>query len=424
VGEEGVDMAERSRGWAVVAGFAAACTITVDVVEPGQSPVGVVLRPAPDEGMAPGRYELLGSVSDPQDPPETLFATWSVGSDADGWSTLCDGFAEPDGTTRCVADLPAGATAVRLRVVDLAGFEDEEIVAVRVRDVAAPTVSWGSPLAPGPFFENVTVPFRLTVADADTPLDALVVTVSSPTTGVLALPASPDAAGQIAGDVTLPRGVHTLEATVVDPDGARATVTSRIAVAPPNLPPTCAFDLPADGFATLPDAPFDVRASALDDVARPEDLVWRLSSDLDGALATGSPGLDGWVDATAALEPGLHALTLTVTDPFGGEGSCAVTVVSDTPPLLIVATPVPDQRVPRGQPLTIALRVEDAVTPATDLVVRAVSDRDGPRWTQSPRADGTLTVQTALSPGVHQVTVSVMDAYGLGSQDVISVIME
>lgn len=403
-----------------------ACTTVVDLQEPGAAPTGIVLRPTPSEALLSGRLELLGRVSDPQDVGDHLFVTWSLGTtDAGPWEVACDGFAEPDGTTQCLADVRADHTAVQLRVVDLAGYEDDVVVPVSVRAAVAPEVRLDAPLAPGPFFPNVPVVVQASVSDADGSADDLAVRWVDSRDGELPVPTRPAADGLVQGSVTLSEGYHVLEVQVTDADGLVSTAESRFVVAPPNDPPSCRVDSPADGAAYLPGTAVAFALAPLDDVARPEDLAWTLTSSLDGVLASGQGRASGLTTTSVTPSPGEHAITVAVTDPWGATSACTQTLWIDTPPLLIVATPTEGQRVPRGQPLTVAVRVEDAVTPAADLTVRAISDRDGLRWALSPASNGELTVQTALSPGqVHTVRVEVEDALGLKSAQIFTIFAE
>lgn len=404
----------------------AACTTVVDLQEPGAAPTGVVLRPTPDEALLSGRLEMQGRVSDPQDTGDHLFVTWSLGpTEAGPWEVACDGFAEVDGTTRCVADIEAEHKAVQLRVVDLAGYEDDVVVPVAVRAAVPPEVVLASPLAPGPFFPNVPATVQATVSDADGAVDDLVVRWVDSRDGELPVPTRPEVDGSVTGTVSFSEGYHVLEVQVTDADGLVGTATSRFVVAPPNEAPSCRVDSPADGAAFLPGSAVDFVLAPLDDVARPEDLSWSLTSSLDGLLASGMGRAAGLTTTTVTPSAGAHAITVAVTDPWGATNACTQTLWIDTPPLLVVLTPTEGERVPRGQPLTVAVRVEDAVTAPEDLTVRVISDRDGLRWALPPAPNGELTVQTALSPAqVHQVRVEVEDALGLKSAEIFTIYAE
>jgi hypothetical protein len=309
--------------------------------------------------------------------------------------------------------------------VDLAGYEDEEEVAIAVRDVAPPTVTVISPVPPGPFFSNVPVDIVVELSDADTPTDQLRVRVVDSLMGQLDLPDAPGPDGRYTAQHLITAGFHTLQVFATDPEGAEGSDIVHVAVQDPNEAPTCRWEEPVDSAAFLPFAPVTFRLAALDDVVAPEYLTWVLRSDRDGQIGAGNGQRSGFVEAEVDdLTLGVHQVSFELTDPFGGVGVCDRTVYVDTPPFMVIRTPVNLQRVPRGEQVVVSGQVEDGLTPLDEVIIRMRSDREGLRWTQSPLPDGSFAVATSLQPGAHRVTVEAEDHLGLVSTVEIQVIME
>jgi len=85
-----------------------------------------------------------------------------------------------------------------------------------------------------------------------------------------------------------------------------------------NLRPRAVLDLPLDPpYYILEDEVLTIGFDETTDADRPDqDLVYRLESDISGLLYEGTNG-----SFTDTFEPGVHLLTLTVTDEMGGNDS-------------------------------------------------------------------------------------------------------
>src|SRR6185295_1664320 len=123
----------------------------------------------------------------------------------------------------------------------------------------------------------------------------------------------------------------------------------------------------------------------------------RWTSDLDGTLGTGAS------IAVAALRPGSHTITATVTDVDGMDGSATIHIQVGYAPLVTIAAPAL-QRIFFTSDLPVT------------FVGSALDREDGDltsqlRWTSSK--DGTLgtgaTVTASLSLGTHVITASATD---------------
>jgi hypothetical protein len=81
-------------------------------------------------------------------------------------------------------------------------------------------------------------------------------------------------------------------------------------------------------------------------------------------------------------------------------------------------------RIGLGDPWVAELTAVDARSASEELVVSLVSDRDGPRWTATPDADGRVVRATALSLGVHNVSLTAVDGDGLGTTESLTIVVE
>ncbi len=112
--------------------------------------------------------------------------------------------------------------------------------------------------------------------------------------------------------VPLSLGSHTITAVVTD-SGGRSSAAATITVDIFNTPPSASITSPAPNAEVLFGTTLSLTGSG-SDAGGPSGLSYAWSSDRDGSLGAGA-SLD--VD----LSPGLHSLTLTVTDAGGLSGS-------------------------------------------------------------------------------------------------------
>jgi PKD repeat protein len=210
-------------------------------------------------------------------------------------------------------------------------------------------------------------------------------------------------------------GEHLVVLTAIDALGAsgQASVMVRVAGIGEDVAPFARIESPADGatftlgqVVTLRGEGLDPETGALSGPA----LTW--SSDRDGALGSGSP-LD------ASLTAGLHAITLTATDPGGSTDDATVFVVVAAPgnafPTVTIEAPVDGAVVTPSVPLTG--RAEDpedgellgaALTWASTLA--------GPLGAGSP-------LQASLPPGAQTLTLVATDSAGGVAVDAVDVVV-
>lgn len=393
----------------------AGCSPWTDVSRPEDAPKGSVLSPSEGAVVPAGRVELLGRVSDTEDPPERLFVVWSLGTAADQtWTDVCQGFAEPDtGETLCVTAVDASITRLRMLVKDVAGFQRVVTQEIVVRDVIAPTIAL-SPLGAGPFYADVPIQVEAVVGDADGGVDALTLAWSSDVLGPVDGPTLPDVEGRIRGTVLLTAGSHVLTLSARDADNqlTRADVTLNVGAA--NQAPIVRIDAPTAGAAFATGAPIDLVGVALDSVTPPAALLVTWTSDLDGPLGAPMPDALGGVGLSGVvLSKGLHQLELAATDDADATSSTTVEVRVDDPPSLTVDGPEEGAVIVWPTALRVEATLTDTVSPSTDLRLVVTSDLTGPLMDVGVNAEGHVVADVSLSLGTHVLTLQARDGYGL-----------
>ena len=95
------------------------------------------------------------------------------------------------------------------------------------------------------FYADQSIALTGSVSDSDNALSSVSVEWTSSIDGTLTVNA-PDTRGQIADEIMLSEGSHTLSLYAEDPDGKSAE-SSNITVTGPNQIPNCAITSPLDG---------------------------------------------------------------------------------------------------------------------------------------------------------------------------------
>lgn len=392
----------------------AACTLPVDVTSVDDAPRVTLLEPSPDARLVPGPVTFQVLAVDDRDPPERLFVRFSLAQEVDGaraWTDACSGRPDDDSVARCTAALTADTVALRVVAFDLAGYEGRLEQPLAVVPGAAPVVE--AQFEPARrHYEGVTYVLSATASDADHPASALTLAWSSTAGGDLGGPTTLGPDGRASVAFVAREGLQTLRVTATDPDGLRGEATVEVAVTPPSEAPRCGVTRPADGaILSSAEASIALEGWATDPDQPDEDLVLAWSSDLAGALGV----LPALAVDPAVLGLGTHTLTLSATDEVGLGCETSVVAVLDAPPTLTVLDPPPDA-LRAGPTVQVALEVADVGTPPTDLVVEARSSLGiGAVGRVGPDDDGAVTLDLTLSPGVHDLTFTVVDPLGLGT---------
>ena len=198
------------------------------------------------------------------------------------------------------------------------------------------------------------------------------------------------------------------------------TVTAAPGEAPPNSPPTCGITEPESGslFGPEEDVLLAGFASDADQAAHTLGAVWE--SDADGVLADASPNTDGTIQAIAeALSPGLHVVSLTITDDAGARCTDSVSVRAGTAPDITITLPALDAVHPEGAPVMFSAVVSDAEDLATDLVVSWTASDGRVLGTGAADSSGYAGVEADLERGEHTVTATVTDLHGQTGVDTV-----
>jgi hypothetical protein len=277
--------------------------------------------------------------------------------------------------------------------------------------------------------EGVEVVFSGTVSDEDGSSDELLVTLSSDLDGELEGLTTNDAGDWTLTSSTLGVGTHQLIVDVVDDDGGECEAQILFTVGNPPAVAIIAPELDAS-FGTNGPVQFDALVS--DDVDSPETLllVWEHADfgvfDEAFALEDGSVQVE-----LADLDPGEHAVTLTVTDSQGFYAVASVDFLVNATPsapgvsispsdpsssdlLSAVLTEASDEE---GDPLTYtyAWLVDGVATAFSTSTIDADQTLRDEIWTVEVAAwDGTSTGESAQAqvtignsvPEIARVTVS------------------
>jgi len=183
------------------------------------------------------------------------------------------------------------------------------------------------------FADSIT--FRAAISDDDDAPETLSLQWTSDIDGGLST-ASANASGIAEFTLRgLSLGTHQIALLATDSDGFVGVGTLQVTVR--SFPPSITWIGPVPGEGYVPGEPILFRASVDDHETRPDQLSARWSSDVDGVLNETSPTADGSLEfSTSTLSPGIHRITLTVTDADGNETTKGLTLENDLPPRVVL----------------------------------------------------------------------------------------
>jgi hypothetical protein len=186
----------------------------------------------------------------------------------------------------------------------------------------APSASITSPPDGSAFDEGAVVTFEALVSDDFDPLSALNIGWSSDRDGALESAGSGADNGIVTfSTANLSAGNHAITLLVVDSEGEGGSAT--IALTIHDLPdaPTISIVHPAGGESGEEDEEFEFVVQVADSFDEAPTLTLSFQSDLDGEFCTPTADAVGVATCEAALSPGDHLLTFTVTDTEGFSAS-------------------------------------------------------------------------------------------------------
>ena len=186
-----------------------------------------------------------------------------------------------------------------------------------------------------------------------------------------------------------------------------------------NTPPTCAITSPEDGAFAQEGASVTLLGVVTDAEQTAPSLTVTWESDKHGGRATALASSDGEVAlVTDELSADSHVISLIATDDSGELCSDFVLFTVGEPPVATITGPAPGLTVDEGETVDFTARVSDDVTEAVDLVVSWTSSLDGELSTEGADTSGDVGFShDALSPGEHQVSLTVTDGDGLSAID-------
>jgi len=208
-------------------------------------------------------------------------------------------------------------------------------------------------------------------------------------------------------DATLSVGSHTIQASVVDSEGAAGSSSINITVkaeeggptAPVNIAPTVSITAPG-GTSTIAGQTITLKGSAGD--AEDGDISSGLSwvSSIDGALpANGS-------SVNLSLSAGTHSIIASVTDSGGLSGTASINIyIAPGNTLPEVSISAPDgTSVKEEEPINLLGTANDSEDGIISSELSWQSSKDGNLPVKG------ANVSLSLSLGTHQITASVTDS--------------
>lgn len=169
---------------------------------------------------------LRGTITDTNDLPDELTATWFLGDDE-----LCPaGPIAADGSTSCDVVFAPGDSAIRLLAVDPAEATGEALVDLVVVPSEAPVVTITSPANGGTFSAAELIVFEATVSDAEEAATDLALAWTDASGNMLDLDVEVDANGALTSALSLPAGSHTVTLTATDLTGKSGSASVDVTV--------------------------------------------------------------------------------------------------------------------------------------------------------------------------------------------------
>lgn len=350
--------------------------------------------------------ELKGVVGDAEDDYDSLLVTWTL----DG-AVLCpETPAQPDGTTSCpFTPTTDDGAEVGLQVRDSRSAVTATKVTLEVLATSPPTITITSPTDGPRHYADVPVTIAGEVSDPESDPDELTVTWESDRQGALSVD-PPSTSGVIETDLFLTEGSHIITARAVDPNGNSDVDEVFVQVYPPNTAPSCSFESPAAD-SVVEEGEVVLLEGIVDDIdIGPEALDVAYTSSLDGELGTATPDSAGLVTfGTDDLSPGVHTITLTVSDDVDATCTATRSFRVAQPPTVRITSPAPSSEFNDGDSITFQATASDLEDSPSDLSVRWESSLDGDFGTAAPDSSGNIAVSAVLSVGDHEVRLFVTD---------------
>ena len=278
-----------------------------------------------------------------------------------------------------------------------------------------PAISIVRPLDGDAFEPDDVIEIEAVAEDSQDPPEELRLYWTSSLDGDLG-EGSPDSNGEVYLALSeLSSGTHALTLTVVDTDGESASqsVGFDVGYGGNTGAPTVILVSPTEGEAFTVGQAVTVFGTVTDEEQAWDTLELTLSSSREGNLWVGNAASTGTVtvDLAAGLGEGTHVLTLSAEDQDGNVGSASVSVdvMADGRPTAAITSPTDGGVYAYTETLSLQGTVSDAETDTELLQVTWESDLDGLLGSGNPDSSGFTAVGTALSVGVHTLTLTAID---------------
>ncbi|MAA80626.1 MAG: hypothetical protein CL916_15325, partial [Deltaproteobacteria bacterium] len=234
--------------------------------------------------------------------------------------------------------------------------------------------------------------------------------------------------GIVTCDIVFEQDDSELIIQVADPEGAAASQSISLNVAPTDPPIALIFSPTLDG--TYYDGSyvtFEGRITDTEDAEETLTAVWNSSIDGDLEVDT-APDSEGDILGAAYLSEGEHFIKLTVTDSSGKQGSESVVInvgPPNNPPQCSINAPEHGFEMREDEPVILEGTAQDPDIPNELLYVEWSSDIDGVLGSSIPDSSGDAQLSlSGLSPGVHLITLTVQDDQDISCSDNISIDVE
>ncbi len=294
---------------------AAGSDILPITVTPTVSPEALIFTPDEVDGVyySDQLITFTGILSDGEDTPDTLIATWK--SNLDG-VLEAEAIPNADGEIRGYGNLTEGQHAVELNVEDTTGKTGTASVIIDVGPPnSAPTCAITAPIDGYAEAQGEEILFEGVVDDVDVAEDWLSVVWESDIEATLreSTPSSDGSVGFSYGDLSV--ATHRVTMTVTDEVGE--TCTDAIYVTVGTLP-TLVVSTPSSGDVENDGEAVSFTGTATDNEDLPTDLSLSWNSDIDGEFSAQGPDSTGTIDLSIdSLTTGEHTLTVRATDTDG-----------------------------------------------------------------------------------------------------------
>jgi len=315
------------------------------------------------------------------------------------------------GASLSTSDLSTGTHLVTFRVTDSDGENNSDTIVIVIKENTLPVAHISGPADYSTYLAGTPVSFNGTGTDGeDGVLTGASLVWTSNLDGWLGT-------GVVMSSSVLSSGTHAITLTVTDSvdasDMDRIHIVVEADLPPANNPPVAEITGPQNHSIYIEKETVSFSGSgtdAEDGTLTGTKLVW--SSNRDGEIGTGNSL------ATSELSIGTHEITLSVTDGRGANDSARIEVIieANMPPVAAITSPPDGSEYTEGAMVTLngtGTDEEDGVLIEDSLVW--TSNRDGDLGT-----DMALST-SALSIGLHSITLTVTDSHGASHSDTINI---